>query len=491
MVSGVSLATLVTATPAGAAKVKAPAYYSGATSANVLGIALNLPSALPELPGLPKNMAINLIGVNGTAVHNVLGTGAKTASKSVATLATVPPGSLLETVAKPLGLTKQIVATLGQPAQQLTDIPIDASPLLKLDVGKLAAAALPTSNTGESILTSGEIAQLGQLLNLKGVGANATTLLNTIQQQLTGSNGVGSTVTGLVNNALNTVGNALNQPGLTAQAEQVLNSLQSTLQGLLSKITSIVNNVGDTAVVKVGVLDAAQSIAPSVLNGQKAATANAVVSLGNAADQGAVLNVLDGLVTVKAYTSHATVTSNGRSVVPDYTKAAPPIVQVGVSNLLTATLGANGLQLSGSGLPQSIQDTVNSVLSSVQDALNTLLNVLGVHIQAVPGSYSFNRSTGVGTAFGAGYLIKLDDPLDSSAPLLEVGLGGLHADSTGAVHPGPMASISAAQAPHLVKIKNPQAGALPHTGANLPLIGGTGLALLIGAAVLRRRMAQV
>ena len=40
-----------------------------------------------------------------------------------------------------------------------------------------------------------------------------------------------------------------------------------------------------------------------------------------------------------------------------------------------------------------------------------------------------------------------------------------------------------------MQVPNPQQGALPHTGANLPLIGGAGLALLIGAAVLRRRMA--
>ena len=38
-------------------------------------------------------------------------------------------------------------------------------------------------------------------------------------------------------------------------------------------------------------------------------------------------------------------------------------------------------------------------------------------------------------------------------------------------------------------LKNPQQGALPHTGANLPLIGGIAIALLAGAAVLRRRVA--
>jgi hypothetical protein len=77
LVSGSTLA-LATAAPAGASKTHAPAYYQGVTSANVLGVALHLPSALPALPGLPKDLAVNLIGVNGNAVHNTIGRGAHT-----------------------------------------------------------------------------------------------------------------------------------------------------------------------------------------------------------------------------------------------------------------------------------------------------------------------------------------------------------------------------------------------------------------------------
>ena len=39
-----------------------------------------------------------------------------------------------------------------------------------------------------------------------------------------------------------------------------------------------------------------------------------------------------------------------------------------------------------------------------------------------------------------------------------------------------------------MQVKNPQQGKLPHTGANLPLIAGGGLAFLLGAAYLRRRI---
>ena len=49
LASGTSLAAFGTAAPAGAATSHAPAYYQGVTSANVLSVALHLPSALPAL----------------------------------------------------------------------------------------------------------------------------------------------------------------------------------------------------------------------------------------------------------------------------------------------------------------------------------------------------------------------------------------------------------------------------------------------------------
>ena len=49
-------------------------------------------------------------------------------------------------------------------------------------------------------------------------------------------------------------------------------------------------------------------------------------------------------------------------------------------------------------------------------------------------------------------------------------------------------AVSAAQATRLRHVANPQQGKLPHTGANLPLIAGGGLAFLLGAAYLRRRV---
>src|SRR4051812_29891061 len=169
LASGVTLAVSILA---GAATAAPPAYYQGVTSANVLGVALHLPSALPALPGIPKDLAINLIAVNGNAIHNTLGTGAKTASTSVSALAS---GSPIDALPTDRGLKKPVKATLGMPAQKFTDIPIDASPLLKLNVGSLTANAQKSVNASTSVLTDGTVAQLGQLLNVKAVGGSATT----------------------------------------------------------------------------------------------------------------------------------------------------------------------------------------------------------------------------------------------------------------------------------------------------------------------------
>ena len=461
LASGTSLAALATAAPAGAAKSQAPAYYQGVTSANVLGVALHLPSALPALPGVPKDLAINLMAVNGNAVHNTLGTGARTSSTAVSSLAS---GSLVDALPDALGLKKTVKATLGMQPQSFTRLPIDASPLLKLNVGALTANAQQRINTSRSVLTDGTVLQLGQLLDVKAAGGNATTLLSALQQQV---NGVTNTVTDQVDTAVKTVTDALNQPGLTQTATQTLDTLETTLQAIQDKINSILANVGDTAVLKVRTLDAAQSIAPAA----NAAQATASVNLAD-------LNVLDGLLTVKGFVSQAVASATGKAGGAHASFSGhAPIVQVGTP-LLTATLDETGLNLSDvTGLPQDVTDSVNSALAALQDALNTLLGTLGVHLNFVPGHVDRVASNGrYAAATGPEYDIVVDSPLGDSA-LAEIGLGH-----------GTTASVSAQQATKVVKMPNPQQGALPHTGANLPLIGGGALLLMAMAGLLRRKL---
>jgi len=131
------------------------------------------------------------------------------------------------------------------------------------------------------------------------------------------------------------------------------------------------------------------------------------------------------------------------------------------------------------GLPQDVTDQVNSALAQVQAALNTLHGTLGVHLNYVPGHvYKVDSAGRYAAATGPEYDIVVDSPVPGDGALAEIGLGH-----------GTTASVSAQQAPKHIELRNPQQGALPHTGANLPLIGGIAMALLAGAAVLRRRIA--
>jgi len=461
LVSSSTLA-LATAAPAGASKSHAPAYYQGVTSANVLGVALHLPSALPAVPGLPKDLAINLIGVNGNAVHNTLSAGTHTASTAISSLAS---GSLVDSLPVDLGLKKSLRATLGMRPQASSAQHIAVPGIVDLNVGGLTALAQGDLNKATSVLTDGSIMQLGQLLDLKSATGAGTTLLSTLQSQI---NSVSNSVTSQVTNALNTVGQALNQPGLSDTATQTLSALQSTLQTIQDKVSSILGNVGNTAVLTVKTLNASQAIAPAA----NAAQATASVNLAN-------LNLLNGLLTVKGFVSQAVATATGKAGGAHATFSGhAPIVAVGTP-LISATLDETGLNIQDvtGQLPAQVTSTVDTALSTLNNALNTLLGALGVHLNFVPGHVDRVDSNGrYAAATGPEYDIVVDSPVPGDGALAEVGLGH-----------GTTASVAARPATKVVQLPNPQQGALPHTGANLPLIGGSALALMVGAAVLRRR----
>ena len=456
LASGTSLAAFGTAAPAGASGTHAPAYYQGVTSANVLSVALHLPSALPALPGIPKDLAVNLVGVTGNATHNTLGTGARTSSTAVSSVAS---GSLVKALPSGLGLGKVLTAKLGQ---NLTDsaLPaIQADPLVNLHVGDLAAKALTGVNSSHSVLTQGKVAELGQLLNLKQAGV-ATTLINQLQNQV---DQITPTVNDQINSALNQVQSVLNQTPAGSTTAQVLTQVQTALDTIQSTVKNILANVGSTAVLSLDTLDATQSIAPAADAAQSVAGVNL-----------AKLDVLNGLLTVKGFVSQATAVANGKAGGAHASFSGhAPIVTVGTP-VLTATLDETGINLTGAGLPSQITDA----LAQVQNALNTLLGTLGVHLNFVPGHVDKVDSAGrYAAATGPEYDIVVDSPVPGDGALAEIGLGH-----------GTTASVSAQQAPKHVELRNPQQGALPHTGANLPLIGGIALALLAGAAILRRRV---
>jgi len=461
MAGGLSLAA---AAPAGAAANTAPAYYQGVTSSNVLSVALNLPIALP---GVPQHLAVNLIGVTGKAVHNTLSTvNATTSSESTATLAS---GNLTDQ----LGLSKTIKASLSGVQSAASDgLSIPASTtqgLLSLNVGPLRAKVGQLANTSSAELLNADVLNLGALLGAKTNGAT-TTLVKTVQDNVSA---IQTQVQNTLNNVVSQVNSAVNSVAPNSAASQTLDQVQTAVQTVQDKVNTVLNqvlNTGNTSVLKVQTLTSAQNIAPA----GSAAKATADTVLAN-------LDLLSGLVTVKGFESHATAIANGKSGGAAASFSGhKPIVAVGTP-VLTAALDENGLSLSNvAGLPSSVSDTVNGALAQLQSVLNTVLGTLGVSLNYVPGHIDPKTDTAGGKyagATGPEYDITVANPTDHTQAIAVVGLGH-----------GTTASVSAAQATRHVHVSNPQEGKLPHTGANLPIIAGGGLAFLLGAAYLRRRV---
>jgi LPXTG-motif cell wall-anchored protein len=461
MAGGLSLAA---AAPAGAAANTAPAYYQGVTSSNVLSVALNLPIALP---GVPQHLAVNLIGVSGKAVHNTLSTvAATTSSESTATLAS---GNLTDQ----LGLSKTIKASLNGVQSAASDgLAIPASTtqgLLSLNVGPLRAKVAQLANNSSAELLNADVLNLGALLGAKTNGAT-TTLVKTVQDNVSA---IQSQVQSTLNNVVSQVNSAVNTVAPNSPASTTLDQVQAAVQTVQNKVNTVLNqvlNTGNTSVLKVQMLTAGQNIAPA----GSAAKATADTVLAN-------LDLLSGLVTVKGFESHAMAIANGKSGGAAASFSGhKPIVAVGTP-VLTAALDENGLSLSNvAGLPSSVSDTVNGALAQLQGVLNTVLGTLGVSLNYVPGHVDPKTDTAGGKyagATGPEYDITVANPTDHTQAIAVVGLGH-----------GTTASVSAAQATRHVHVSNPQEGKLPHTGANLPIIAGGGLAFLLGAAYLRRRV---
>jgi len=268
------------------------------------------------------------------------------------------------------------------------------------------------------------------------------------------------------------VNSAVSSVAPNSAASQTLHQVQAAVQTVQDKVNTVLNqvlNTGNTSVLKVQTLTAGQNIAPA----GSAAKATADTVLAN-------LDLLSGLVTVKGFESHAMAIANGKSGGANATFSGhKPIVAVGTP-VLTAALDENGLSLSNvAGLPSSVSDTVNGALAQLQGVLNTVLGTLGVSLNYVPGHVDKVDTVGgkYAAATGPEYDVTVANPADPTSAIAVVGLGH-----------GTTASVSAAQATRLHRVANPQQGKLPHTGANLPIIAGGGLAFLLGAAYLRRRV---
>lgn len=451
-----STSLLLTATPAGATGTHAPAYYAGSASGDVLGLTLKLPTALPNLP---NPLQIGLVHVDGKVLHdpqhivgNTVGSAESTASLASGTLV----DSLQKTLHVAINRVAHVELGKGATSQSTSLLDIPAKPVADLSVGSLSASLNKVTDAALSA-ADGVSATLGTADDLLG---KATV------------DAVSSTLQPLVDQLQQTVNQILGQLSNVGGSNPVVQTVTDTVNTILSKVQTLVANLGTTPLVGINVHDTSQTIAPSG-NGAQAQSKLGLVSV----------DLLGGLLSVTGFSSGATAFANGLAHGAHVTSfATKPIVKVDAADALCAQLTVNGISLcKSSGLPASIQQQVNNLLAQLSGQLTKLESTLlkgTITIGEVPGTSHVDSAGRFASVTAPSYGVNL-------ANVARLTLGSGVTASVSATQAAPAKVKAAAAAP------KPQAPAppvqLPHTGANLGLIGAVALLLLGGAAVLRRR----
>jgi hypothetical protein len=419
-------------------------------------------SSLPTVPALNldlgKPQTLELIDADGTAAHGA-GAPASTANAAVlnGTLASLPVIS---------SLNKAVTTTLASPGPRRTsDLSFDQAGIGPIDVAPLQAVTTPSTlgNASQGALTDLSLLSVKDILGATlppSVTAALTTAGTTLQTALT-------TLTGAVNTAIG------NLP-LPAQAQV------KAIEAEITTIEKTVQNLPTTLLTKTLVSLAGVSVSQSITHTATGVVATARSSVANLSLLGGlvVLNGFDNSVTAAAAGTPGSATANPQ----------PNVATATVQNLADVSLGSTGLQadlgsLSGLGVSAPVVAALNTALTSVVSALNSVLGSVGVSI--VPAAYTraaaANGTSSSATSSGLAISVAPPGLTSGSAAndaLLLVRIGAADASVEAAVSSPPVTSaVPPASAPQLA-----------YTGADLPLTGGVALVVLAaGVAVLRRR----
>jgi hypothetical protein len=456
------LATLAVAAPASASTKKAPAYYAGQAQGNVLGLNVNLPV---KLPLLPNPLGLQLIHLQGKAIHDPLHLAGSNSATATST-ASLITGSLVDTLDKTLhvdlGRTAHVNlgSTSSHDETSLLDIP--AKPLADLQVGDLVAN-LVSKTDATSSGAQGVNLNLGTGNDLLGASTVATI------QNLLNSLNVTGTLQTTVDQILNTLKGIT---GTTPIVGTAVSTIQDTVDTILAKVTNLVNNLGTTPLVQVAVHNTNQSVQPSA-DGVLSSSTLGLVDV----------NVLGGLLSINGFHSSATAFANGKAGdAKTSISAAQPLIKINAADALCAQLDVNGISLcnvNGLGLPASITAQLNSLLGTLSTEINAITSkILGnvPLLSETAGSQHAAANGKSATAVAPAYNISV-------GKLLTVTLGSGVSASAAALQNAPAKEITILNHPEKTPSKQ-----LPLTGINLGELGIIGLALIGIAVVVRRRL---
>jgi hypothetical protein len=460
LASTTTLAAVAAASPAAAATThKAPAYYAGQAQGNALGLNINLPV---KLPLLPNPLSLNLIHLQGKAVHDPLHL-AGTTSAIATSAASLVTGSLVDTLQNTLhvDLNRTVRVALDSVAhaqKSLLDIP--AKPLADLSIGSLVADLVKSTDATSSAAKS-VTANIGTGNDL--LGAQTVSQV----QNLLDSTHLTDTLQNTVNQVLSTLQNVTKNTPLVGDA---VDTVTNTVNAVLAKVTNLVDHLGTTALVSLTVHDTGQSVTPFADGVQSKSTMGLVD-----------VNVLGGLLSISGFHNSASAFANGiAGEAKATTSGTKPLIKINAADALCAQLDTNGISLcnvDGLGLPASITSQINGLLKTVSGLVNQITETIlsGVPlISETPGSTHVSKDGKSATAVAPVYNISVGH-------LLTVTLGNGVSATAAALQNKPQ---------KVVVFNNPEntPHTLPFTGSNYPLMGVLAMSLLGIAAVVRRRL---
>jgi hypothetical protein len=460
LASTTSLAGSATASPAAANTHHAPAYYAGQAQGNVLGINIKLPV---KLASLPNPLGVNLIHLEGKAVHDPLHLAGKTPAVAEST-ASLITGSLANTLARTLHVTLNRTAHVqlgGASHQQNSLLSIPAKPLADLEVGSLIAD-LTKSTQATSSGAHGVVANIGTGNDLLGAQTVAK-----IQALLDQVNAVG-TVQDTVDQILSTLQTIT---GKTPVVGETVKSLKKTVNTILGKVNNLVDHLGTTPLVQISVHDTDQSVTPFA-SGVKSTSTMGLVDV----------NVLGGLLKINGFHSQAMAFANGKpGGARTISSATKPLVSVNAADALCAQLSSNGISLcnvDNLGLPASVTKQLNALLKQLSTELNQITAQI---LDGVPL---------VSETAGSQHVSKDGRSATAVAPAYNIAVGKLLTVTLGSGVSASAAAIQKAQKRHVVILHNPEntPHSLPFTGLNMGELAVIALSLLVVAAVIRRRL---
>lgn len=487
LATGTLLAAGTTAHAATTTAVR-PLQVVGSSSGSVLRLEINLPAAVPLLPGLTSRHLVQEIAVtDGTA----------DTSSSVATLgshAALGEGFLTDLLkAAPVDAFPETNASLSKPHDSKALVDQKAAGATIGAIQSLSEVAPKVGSTTTGMLAHSH----SDVANVKlDMGASLLSLLTPALAPVTDVVGtvaapVTSTVTTTVGNTLDTLNNTLastpaSDTVVTEQLTQATDTIKNTLAGLQNLPTVLANLTStDTSLVNVQKLTSDHAL--NRVGG--VVTATATNALSN-------VSLLGGLITINALQSGVAAHTSGTAGSADATSLFPAsgqIVKVSVKGVADLILDKTGVHLAG--LPDTLP--VGTVTDAVNGAVTQLLStasLLGISTPTDGGftkTFNADKSGVTASASGAGLIISPDaltstDASGKKVPFLRMDF----VTSNAAVNARPI-TLAKTVVTRSVKV-NDLPRDLPHTGANLPVTGAVATGLLgLGLLARRRRQARI